>query len=387
MTFKINKISYLSLVLFSGGQDSIFLAWLFLLVNNRNRILMSHTNHFSQLDSFLCLYHCFLIFHQIQFPGVINFFPVVKNYKNQLTENFFRENRYRQNFRVSEFYHCLDLLTAHTKSDKIETILANFIRGTTFFSLVSLFSNKTFFTFYYHQCLYIKDFDILNSKIEPEQFIFFADKTKQLVQTYSLKIKPKFHLRSKFITVKNLKRPLLDSSRLSVKKICNSTKIPLFYDRSNKLLLARRNRIRYHLLRYISIFLNPNFEEQIILLVESAKDPLELFKELLYFKKKLQKVVVPWQAKMKYSYELKKNSLLLDRQLFALFPSSLNYLSVLNLPDNFMKKKILEQLLENPSFSSYILMDETTICYLSAEFVQIEQFIWVTWDSNPELIG
>jgi tRNA(Ile)-lysidine synthase TilS/MesJ len=375
LVMKYNADKSLSLMMISGGKDSIVLILVFLLFNKRNKFLITHTNHFAQLDSFISVYHSFQVFSQTQNPGTINLLPSFKNLNLFNNENEFREGRYKQTARISEFYHGETLITAHSQSDKVETILANLIRGTDIFSLPFLLIKKTVFRGEFHSLLSLTNFQIYRGQTITNSFLFFPKKKITVVQKYSVKRKKSFYLKQNSIFVKKIDRPILFNSSPELKKVCKLTRAPLIADRTNKFISITRNRIRHHLVKYIGKNFNPKFERQMLRMFESINEQFGILNQYLDVSKK---VIKPSDT-----------VLIFDRELIALFPNSVqNYILLKLIKKNkTIKTFFFEQLLENPSFSSYILIDENMICYMSPQSIHLENYFWVTWDSNPELIG
>lgn len=365
----------LSLLMLSGGKDSTVLIILFLVLKNRNSVVTIHTNHLAQIESFSSLYHCFRFFQQTQTPGIINFLPLFENFDDLQNEKDFREQRYKQIARISEFYECKNLLTGHSKNDKVETIIGNWIRGTNILSLNLVLNTKYLFRADFHSAIYLKNFGIFLNFQNLPCLLFFKKRKAKKLQSYSLKSPFTIDLKTRILSVKQLTRPVLFSSQKGIKKICKEMKAPIFIDRTNKMISIPRNKVREHLLKYICQFVNPNFERQTLGMFNSISNELQ--------------ILMQYQEISKKAVKTSQTDLVFDRKLIGLFPKTTQIIMFWSFAPQheFAKMCFLEQLLENSLVSSYILIDKNIICYMSNKCIQLENSNWVTWDSNPELIG
>lgn len=63
-------------------------------------------------------------------------------------------------------------------------------------------------------------------------------------------------------------RPLLDSSRYLITKMCEHLKLPVYPDKSNQTVHYSRNRIRKQIIPSLKIFFNPKVEDAIFRFAE-----------------------------------------------------------------------------------------------------------------------
>lgn len=127
------------LLSFSGGQDSLCL--LILMLNFRNQF--NYVISSIYMDHFWRLKNLYKLSHLLKISYLINqkIFFTIPNQKI-FNEKKSRIWRYSVSYRVSLFYDYEILLTGHTLTDQIETLLLNLFRGSTKQSINSLFINQ-----------------------------------------------------------------------------------------------------------------------------------------------------------------------------------------------------------------------------------------------------
>ena len=110
----------------SGGQDSMCL--LFILFQLQKQWIchlnVLYCHHLWQKESFYVMNHIFKILFLLKLPI---YFPI--SLKKLLNENKARNWRHSSYERISHFYEYKIIITGHTGSDRIETLLFNFFRG------------------------------------------------------------------------------------------------------------------------------------------------------------------------------------------------------------------------------------------------------------------
>lgn len=366
------------LLLFSGGQDSTGLTFLLLLKSSKKEFLLVHINEFVQVDNYEIFTHIYLAGLYLQLPIIFTIFP-----KNFLLSNEMklREKRYNAGKRISNFYQIANLFTAHTKTDLIETYLLNFYRGTFLNSVTNVLTNKILLNKTYHTTLKKNLFHLYPLKSE-SNFFFYRKlrrtaKSKLFVKVRKYEKKTRnFHylsLYKKNISV--LKRPLKDLKRKTIQKLNHNIKSPIYYDQTNKLLDYNRNRIRYHLIGYIAKFLNSDFENSLNLSLKNFNVETQVRGEV---ERLIKQSVLLNRFDVRFLILDKKNFQLLSRRN-SNFLGSLNISSLTNL--------LIKTILSESQFSNYLLVSSDSIYYVSTTLIKIEIVNWVTWDSNPELIG
>ena len=123
------------LIAFSGGQDSLCLTFLMLQFKNQFEFSFGllYCNHLWYLDNIYKLSHLlkisFILYKSI-------FFTIAS--KKKFTESKARVWRYSIAYRISFFYNYKMILTGHTLTDQIETLLLNLFRSSSKGGITSL---------------------------------------------------------------------------------------------------------------------------------------------------------------------------------------------------------------------------------------------------------
>lgn len=127
------------LIAFSGGQDSLSL--LIFILQFKNQFQFSFglisCNHLWSLDHIYKLSHLLKISFIIYKPI---FFSIAS--KKRFTESKARTWRYSLMYRISSFYNYEIVITGHTLTDQIETLLLNLYRSSSKSGLTSLYMKQ-----------------------------------------------------------------------------------------------------------------------------------------------------------------------------------------------------------------------------------------------------
>nr|YP_009105966.1 hypothetical chloroplast RF62 [Gloeotilopsis sterilis]AIT94814.1 hypothetical chloroplast RF62 [Gloeotilopsis sterilis] len=167
------------LIAFSGGQDSFCLFLVFYQLKNQWNYQLNfiYCNHLWQIESFYIKKNSFKLFYLFKL-----FFLVVIPSKKILNEEKARKWRFNCFKRIKFFYQYNTILTGHTGSDRLETLIFNFFRGSSPEGLLSLkfefnsFKNNIIFcNFYFFKRIHYK---ILK--------VFLSNRKKQFYQKKKL---------------------------------------------------------------------------------------------------------------------------------------------------------------------------------------------------------
>ena len=127
------------LLAFSGGQDSICLLLILLQLQNQfnNQISLIYFNHMWTSSNLYQLIHLIKISFCL---NKIFLFSAANN--KYFNENDGRIWRYGNMQRIGDFYSYKLLLSSHTLTDRVETLLLNLFRGSSIEGLIALRSNQ-----------------------------------------------------------------------------------------------------------------------------------------------------------------------------------------------------------------------------------------------------
>lgn len=205
MNYIIKKYQISSiLIAISGGQDSIYLIKLIEILKNNfyfHKVEYIYIDHQWKIDSLKQIEH--IINYLIFLKKKLSIYQINKR---TLSENNSRIYRYHiiLNHAIKNKYQAI--ITAHTKTDKLETFLLNLIRGTSIEGINSLTLHKQ-----------------INQQI-------------------------------------HLLRPLINENRDNITWYCRQNCLPIWSDTTNYNYKIKRNRIRFELLPYLRKYFNINIE-------------------------------------------------------------------------------------------------------------------------------
>ena len=140
LIFKSKKI----LITFSGGQDSLCLVILMLQFIDQFNLYFGliYCNHLWYFNNLYKLSHLLKINFIINKSVLFTIVP-----KKNFTEKKARFWRYSMSYRISKFYNYQIILTGHTLTDQVETLLLNLVRsssqeGVTSLSIKQFINNR-----------------------------------------------------------------------------------------------------------------------------------------------------------------------------------------------------------------------------------------------------
>lgn len=268
--YRQNKFNNDLLLGLSSGQDSILL---YLVLVNIQKLIdkeltILHCNHFVQKNNFVFLKEIFKL------AFLFNNSLILSSPTKQI-----KSETHSQNWRHRIFQRSLDqrkvsnIYLAHTKTDKIETILLNLIRGSGLTGLTK-FENRT----------------ILNK----QSFFNTSIYTRTLF----------INNRTNYI----YNRPLELYSRKQVQILCNQNKLPNSIDQTNLNLSHKRNKIRLILIPLIKFYFGKNIETQINVLSNTLNNDFK------YIDRNTDKIIIFLKKDIKNS-----------KLIFKKLPKSMQY--------------------------------------------------------------
>ena len=209
---------------FSGGFDSMALAHIMFLLSKKYgfKFVLAHLNHnWRGEKALLEQKNC------ENFAKSLNLEIYIDKLDENLphTETVAREMRYKFLFDLANKLNIKNIITAHTKSDNIETLLQRIVKGTSVSGLACI------------------------NPVREENGI-------------------------------TLLRPMLDISREEILNYCEQNSLSPNNDESNFDTKYERNRIRNDLLPYLKNY-NPNIEEVLNRLIIHAKENEEIINSFL----------------------------------------------------------------------------------------------------------
>lgn len=226
---------------FSGGQDSIIFLLLILLQKNKCWIKFLSVNHNAQLNAnYLVLQNFYFsyYFHQ----GFLIIWTNLLSFSTQMiTEENFRLLRYFFIVRIVGYYSFDFFLTAHTKSDLVETSLFNFIYLRIPFSHLT-FQNKFLKNKFYSKNYRMKRLKTINNE----------KNTKKQKNHFS------FHFSTNRNCSLTFKRPVKNCARIQTFYTLQKINFPVFVDRTNFSFSIFRNLLRRHFCLYLQFSFSKN---------------------------------------------------------------------------------------------------------------------------------
>jgi tRNA(Ile)-lysidine synthase len=154
--------------------------------------------------------------------------------------------RYSQFSRIASTHHYPILVTAHTASDRIETLLHHLLRGSGADGLQSFAWTRDL-----SKPVWISPDP--DERIGKSYIFFKAIRSMQ----HDTLVEPKGHKRK---TNLSLIRPLLSTTRHELCQLCEQWTIPVWSDPTNANLAFRRNHIRHLLLPYLKHHFEPRID-------------------------------------------------------------------------------------------------------------------------------
>jgi tRNA(Ile)-lysidine synthase len=228
------------LISVSGGQDSICLMKILYQLQKKWQWQLGivHCDHRWHINSLVQAKHV----AQLAAIMEIHYYQPIA-IKSVQQETIARHWRYDiiKNIAINHSYTVI--MTAHTASDRIETLMYHLMRGTGLQGIQALNWRRTVDSFQYIRSQYCK----------PQK--------KTQYRSIIWKILPNHLHCSTQTEYLNLIRPLLNITRTEVRNLVDYWNLPCWPDPSNSLMKMRRNRIRNRLIPYIRFHYNPQCDK------------------------------------------------------------------------------------------------------------------------------
>ena len=223
----------------SGGQDSILLLLiLFHLKQKWNwKVGIVHCDHRWNSNSKFQAKHVMNLAAQLK----VDYYEGIA-LEHVKTEGLSRIWRYNiiQTVAISNNY--TSIVTGHSASDRIETLLYNLIRGSGLHGLQSIRWKRSF-------CSSLFSYSPLSNNDPP--LLFKALRYRKSVDNFSFLKKKDF----------SLTRPLLETTRTEIRSLLNFCNFPLWRDETNQEVRISRNRIRHRLIPYLRLHYNLKIDQ------------------------------------------------------------------------------------------------------------------------------
>ena len=247
------------LVAVSSGQDSLFLVELLSNYINRqnHKIIAVYIDHQWKKDSANHTNHIINLMRTKKIPIIIYQIKLLA-----ISENSARKIRYKTLLKCAKVERCQIIMTGHNKNDKVETFLQNIMRGSGLNGVTNLTLQKQF----------------------------------------SRKI--------------SILRPLIDTSRSEITRICRLLYLPIWSDVTNYNLEIKRNRLRHELIPYLQNYFNPQIENSLTRFIHLCQDEDEYLKEntLKLYLKTIHKFILCLNLN-----QLKSQHFILQKRVIKLF--------------------------------------------------------------------
>jgi tRNA(Ile)-lysidine synthase len=232
------------LVAISGGQDSVGLIYLLNQLQEKWNwnVGIVHCDHTWYSNSKLQALHVanLAINIQMNYYQTVAIQPVKK-------EAVARNWRYSIMKLLSIYHEYTAIVTAHSASDRVETLILNLIRGSGLNGLQSLSWKRSL-----NQEIFLKFWNFSLEHTTSKQFLkYFKTACQNIFPVKS---------RSELTVI----RPMLDITRTQLKDVLQLERLPVWPDPSNRMFKIRRNRLRYRLLPYIRLYYNPQVDKALV---------------------------------------------------------------------------------------------------------------------------
>lgn len=250
------------LIAISGGQDSICLLYILkqLCANWKWKLTIIYGDHNWNINSHKQGTHICRLATQMK----INFIQAISTYHVN-TEQLARNWRYQIIHYIAIRHNYTNIITGHTGSDKVETLIHNWLRGSGNNGVQSLHWKR---------------------QLNPKLTIYFQNEIHHEFNTiYNIIYELHSNYQQKhFLDISiYLIRPLLNLTRTQLKQIVVNCDFNIWQDNTNYHLYIKRNRIRHQLLPYLRKHFNSNLDRIFINWAEIVQAENTYFKQISNF--------------------------------------------------------------------------------------------------------
>lgn len=265
------------LIAVSGGQDSMCLIKVFFRLKQKWnwKIGIIHCDHQWNSISKLQANHVSQLAHTME----LDYYQAI-TINSIYSEESARKWRYHLIKQIAYSHEYKNILTAHTASDKIETLIYNLFRGSGIAGLQSLSWKRNLFE---------KPFMNVSFLFKNIKIIFYVN----YYQSHKIK-----KIKHEYMPII---RPLLNLNRLQIRLLLDNWQFPVWLDTTNSSVEISRNRIRHRLIPYIRFYFYPKIDQTISNWAEIIYYENMHLKQLAnYIRSKIEIIIIEKKSNIQY---------------------------------------------------------------------------------------